>query len=158
PESSRGLPKAGEQFGHYTIVRVLGEGGMGAVYEAEDSENRRRVALKVLSHKLDSPGDRERFFREGRLAGSINHPNSVYVFSTEEIGGTPVIAMELVPGGTLQDRVQAHGPLPVSEAVDSVLQLIAGLQAAQKAGILHRDIKPSNCFVGSEGTVKIGDF
>ncbi|HRZ54377.1 MAG TPA: hypothetical protein P5525_02840, partial [Candidatus Paceibacterota bacterium] len=85
PRPARGLPQPGEQLGHYQIVRRLGEGGMGAVYEAEDLENGRRVALKVLSHTLDSPEARERFFREGRLAASINHPNSVYVFGTEEI-------------------------------------------------------------------------
>ncbi|HOX56408.1 MAG TPA: protein kinase [Candidatus Paceibacterota bacterium] len=155
---SRGLPHAGEQLGSYAIVRALGAGGMGAVYEAQDQESGRRVALKVLSHTLDSPEARERFFREGRLAASINHPNSVYIFGTEEIGGTPVITMELVAGGTLQDRVRARGPLPVGEAVDAVLQLIEGLDAAQRVGILHRDIKPSNCYVSEDGTVKIGDF
>ena len=155
---SRGLPQPGEELGHYRIVRLLGQGGMGAAFEAEDLESRRRVALKVLSHTLDSPDARERFFREGRLAASINHPNSVYVFGTEEIGGTPVIAMELVSGGNLQDRVAARGPLPVGEAVDAVLQIITGLEAAQRIGILHRDVKPSNCFRDTDGTVKIGDF
>jgi uncharacterized RDD family membrane protein YckC len=155
---SRGLPQPGEQLGHYTILRALGAGGMGAVYEAQDLESGRRVALKVLSHRLDSPDARERFFREGRLAASINHPNSVYIFGTEEIGGTPVIAMELVTGGTLQDRVRAKGPLPIGEAVDCVLQIIEGLEAAQRIGILHRDIKPSNCYMGEDGAVKIGDF
>ena len=155
---SRGLPQPGEQLGHYRIVRLLGEGGMGAVFDAEDLESGRRVALKVLSQTLDSPEARERFFREGRMAASINHPNSVYVFGTEEIGGTPAIAMELVTGGTLQDHVRERGPLPVAEAVDCVLQIIAGLEAAQRIGILHRDIKPSNCFRDADGTVKIGDF
>jgi eukaryotic-like serine/threonine-protein kinase len=155
---SRGLPKAGEQFGHYNIIRALGVGGMGAVYDAEDLESGRRVALKVLSHTLDSPEARERFFREGCLAASINHPNSVYIFGTEEIGGTPVITMELVTGGTLQERVRAKGPLPVGEAVDCVLQIIEGLEAAQRIGILHRDVKPSNCYVGEDRSVKIGDF
>jgi eukaryotic-like serine/threonine-protein kinase len=155
---SRGLPQPGEQLGHYSIIRLLGAGGMGAVYEAQDLESGRRIALKVLSHTLDSPDARERFFREGRLAASINHPNSVFIFGTEEIGGTPVITMELVPGGTLQDRVRARGPLPVGEAVDAVLQLMEGLEAAQRLGILHRDIKPSNCYVGEDGAVKIGDF
>ena len=154
----RGLPDAGEVLGHYRIIRVLGRGGMGAAFEAEDLESGRRVALKVLSHALDSPDARERFFREGRLAASINHPNSVYVFGTEEIGGTPVISMELVAGGTLQDRVTERGPLPVGEAVDAVLQIIAGLEAAQRIGILHRDVKPSNCFRDTDGTVKVGDF
>ena len=153
-----GLPAAGQQFGHYRIVRPLGGGGMGAVFEAEDLENGRRVALKVLRQALDSPEARERFFREGRLAASINHPNSVYVFGTEEVVGTPVIAMELVPGGTLEERVRSHGPMPPGEAVDAILQIIAGLEAAQRIGILHRDIKPSNCFVDTDGTVKVGDF
>src|SRR6184192_771853 len=158
PGAARGLPQPGEQLGHYAIIRLLGAGGMGAAFEAEDLENGRRVALKVLSHTLDSPEARERFFREGRLAASINHPNSVYVFGTEEIGGTPVIAMELVPGGTLQERVRERGPMPVREAVDCVVQICAGLEAAQRIGILHRDIKPSNCFRAADGTVKIGDF
>ena len=158
PSSSRGLPQPGEQLGHYAIVRQLGAGGMGTVYEAEDQESGRRVALKVLGHTLDTPEARERFFREGRLAASINHPNSVYVFGTEEIGGTPVITMELMPGGTLEDRVRTLGPMKISEAVECVLQLIGGLAAAQRVGILHRDIKPSNCFLANDGTVKIGDF
>jgi uncharacterized RDD family membrane protein YckC len=157
PPRPRG-PQPGEQLGHYRIVRLLGEGGMGAAYDADDLESGRRVALKILGHKLDSPEARQRFLREGRLAASINHPNSVYVFGTEEIGGTPAIAMELVAGGTLQDRVRDRGPLPVAEAVDAVLQIIAGLEAAQRIGILHRDIKPSNCFRDTDGTVKIGDF
>ncbi len=155
---SGGLPAAGQQFGHYRILRPLGGGGMGTVFEAEDLESSRRVALKVLGHALDSPEARERFFREGRLAASINHPNSVYVFGTEEIAGTPVIAMELVPGGTLEDRIRAQGPMRPAEAVDAMLQIIAGLEQAQRLGILHRDVKPSNCFVDGDGTVKIGDF
>ncbi len=155
---TRELPTAGTQFGGYRIVRELGRGGMGAVYEAEHLESGRRVALKVLSHQLDSMTDRARFLREGRLAGSINHPNSVYVFGTEEIEDTPVIAMELIAGGTLQERVQRDGPLPIGEAVDAILQVIAGLEAAQAIGILHRDIKPANCFQDPDGTVKVGDF
>lgn len=155
---SPGLPQPGEQLGHYRIVRSLGGGGMGTVFEAEDLENGRRVALKVLSQALDSPEARHRFFREGRLAASINHPNSVYVFGTEELGGIPLITMELVAGGTLEDRVRIRGPMPPAQAVDAVLQIIAGLEAAQRIGILHRDVKPSNCFVDADGTVKIGDF
>src|SRR4051812_31548707 len=117
-------------FGGYRMLRLLGRGGMGAGYEAEDSASGRRVALKVLGHSLDSPDTRKRFLREGRLAASINHPNSVYVYGTEEIDGTPVITMELVAGGTLQERVKEGGPLPVGQAVDAILQVIAGLEAA----------------------------
>ena len=152
------LPEPGQPFGGYRLVRLLGKGGMGAVYEAEHLESGRRVALKVLSHSLDSAEARARFLREGRLAASINHPNSVYIYGTEEIEGTPAIAMELVAGGTLEERVRQKGPLPAAEAVDTILQIIEGLEAAQAVGVLHRDVKPSNCFVETGGTVKVGDF
>ncbi|MCX5655900.1 MAG: protein kinase [Planctomycetota bacterium] len=151
-------PEAGKTFGAYRLVRLLGQGGMGAVYEAEQSESGRRVALKILSQSLDSAEARARFLREGRLAASINHPNSVYIYGTEEIEGTPAIAMELVPGGTLEDRVKQKGPMPAPEAVDAILQIIEGLEAAQAVGVLHRDVKPSNCFIENDGTVKVGDF
>jgi len=158
PKTAVALLKDGQQFGDYRIIRRLGRGGMGAVYEAEHLESGRRVALKVLAHSLDSLEARRRFLREGRLAASINHPNSVYVYGTEEIEGTPAISMELVAGGTLERRVRQTGPLPVTEAVDVILQIIAGLEAAQAVGVLHRDVKPGNCFVDSDGTVKVGDF
>jgi uncharacterized RDD family membrane protein YckC len=157
-DPSRQLKAGPFEFGEYRILRLLGRGGMGAVYEAEDLSSGRRVALKVLGHSLDSPDTRKRFLREGRLAASINHPNTVYVYGTEEIEGAPVITMELLPGGTLHDRVKAEGPLPIAEAVDAILQIIAGLEAAHAVGILHRDIKPSNCFFEPGGTVKVGDF
>jgi serine/threonine protein kinase len=144
-------------FGGYRVLRLLGRGGMGAVYEAEQKETGRRVALKVLGQTIDSPEMRKRFLREGRLAASVNHPNTVYIFGTEEIEGAPVISMELVGGGTLRDRMM-RGPLAVREAVDAALQVIAGLEAAAAAGVLHRDVKPANCFVAPDGTVKVGDF
>jgi hypothetical protein len=152
------LPEPGQTFGGYRLVRLLGKGGMGAVYEAEHLESGRRVALKVLSHSLDSAEARARFLREGRLAASINHPNSVYIYGTEEIEGTPAISMELVAGGTLEARVRQEGPLPAGEAVDAILQIIEGLEAAQAVGVLHRDVKPSNCFMEAGGAVKVGDF
>ncbi len=158
PGNSGPPPMMPFSFGDYRIVRLLGKGGMGAVYEAEDTASGRRVALKALGHSLDSPDTRKRFLREGRLAASINHPNTVYVYGTEEIEGAPVITMELIPGGTLQERVKKSGPMPVSEAVDAILQIIAGLEAAHAVGILHRDIKPSNCFIDPSGVVKVGDF
>jgi serine/threonine protein kinase len=148
----------GQQFGPYRIDRLLGRGGMGEVYEAEHLEHGRRLALKVLGRRLAGPDDRARFLREGQLAASISHPHTVYIFGSEEIGGTPVISMELVAGGTLKDRVERDGPLKPSAAVDAILDVIAGLDAAQAGGILHRDIKPSNCFVDPDGRVKVGDF
>jgi eukaryotic-like serine/threonine-protein kinase len=151
-------PRLDEKFGDYRIVRLLGRGGMGEVYEAEHEPTGRRIALKVMGHALTSDTDRKRFLREGRLAASISHPHVVYVFGSEEISGRPVIAMELVQGGTLKDRVRKEGPLKITEAVDVTLQMIDGLEAAHGAGILHRDIKPANCFVSPDGAVKVGDF
>jgi uncharacterized RDD family membrane protein YckC len=152
------LTEVGSVLGHYRLIRQLGKGGMGAVFEAEEVESGRRVALKVLSHSLDSPMSRERFRREGILAAAINHPNTVYVFGTDEMDGRAFIAMELVGGGTLQDWIQPDSPMVVDAAVDAVLQVIAGLEAAAAKGVLHRDIKPSNCFLEPNGTVKVGDF
>ena len=148
----------GQSWGPYRIGRLLGRGGMGEVYEAEHVESGRRIALKVLRGRLQDADERARFLREGQLAASISHPHTVYIFGSEEIAGMPVISMELLPGGTLKDRVAAEGPLPPAEAVAAVLDIIGGLDAAQAAGILHRDIKPSNCFVDSDGSVKVGDF
>jgi eukaryotic-like serine/threonine-protein kinase len=147
----------GATFGGYRIHRLLGRGGMGIVYEAEELESGRRVALKILQQRFDDARDRERFRREGQLAASIDHEHCVFVFGASEVDGTPSIAMELMEG-TLADRLGAQGPLPPAATVDAALQLVAGLQAAQAAGILHRDVKPSNCFVDAHDVVKIGDF
>src|SRR6187401_2076397 len=95
----------GQRFGPYLIVRPLGKGGMGQVYEAEEIDNGRRVAMKILSRGLGDDEERERFLSEGRLAASLSHPHTVYVFGTTEVQGFPVIAMELAPGGTLKDLV-----------------------------------------------------
>src|SRR5688500_13987251 len=100
PSTRPELPP-GSTFGPYRIVRLLGRGGMGAVYEAEHVSDGRIVALKLLSVDLDKMDARERFLREGQSAAAINHPNAVYIYGTEEIEGTPAISMELVPGGTL---------------------------------------------------------
>lgn len=148
----------GTVFGRYRIDRLLGRGGMGTVYAAEQLEDGRLVALKVLATTLDSSVDRERFLREGKTAASINHPNTVYVYRTEEIEGSPTIAMELVDGGTLDEKVLHQGPLSVPEAVHDILEVIDGLDAAYRSGILHRDVKPANCFITRSGIVKVGDF
>lgn len=147
-----------QAFGDYQIVGRLGHGGMGVVYEADHIPTSRRVALKVMGHSLEDRDSRARFLREGRLAASINHPNTVYVYGTDEIEGRPTISMELVRGGTLHQFVKANGPFQPKAAVDVILQVIDGMDAAYDAGILHRDIKPNNCFVDEDGHVKIGDF
>ncbi len=148
----------GQTWGSYRIGRLLGRGGMGEVHEAEHLESGRRIALKLLHSRLQDAEDRARFLREGQLAASVSHPHTVYIFGSEEIAGVPVITMELLPGGTLKDRVARDGPMAPPLAVSAVLDIIGGLDAAQAAGILHRDIKPSNCFVDSDGSVKVGDF
>ncbi|MBN1361985.1 MAG: serine/threonine protein kinase [Sedimentisphaerales bacterium] len=126
--------------------------------DLSEKETGRRVALKMLASQLDAPDMRQRFLHEGRLAAGVNHLNSLYVFGSEEIEGLPVITMEIAGSGTLKDRLKQHGPLAVTEAVDAVLDVIAGLEAAYARGVLHRDIKPSNCFVSPDGSVKVGDF
>ena len=152
------LFSGGQRFGPYLIVRPIGKGGMGQVYEAEEMESGRRVAVKILSRGIGDEEERERFLHEGQLAASLSHPNCVYVFGTSEVQGFPVIAMELAPGGTLKELVVPGTPLPPAKAVDAVLQVVAGLEAAAAIGILHRDIKPSNCFVDRDGRVMVGDF
>jgi len=146
------------EFGGYRLLGLLGRGGMGTVYEAQQIATGRRVALKMLGQQLDSPDMRQRFLREGRLAAGVNHPNSLYIFGSEEIKGLPVITMEIAGAGTLKDKLKKHGPLAVTEAVDAILDVISGLESAFAAGVLHRDIKPSNCFVSPDGSVKVGDF
>lgn len=157
PDGGRRELEPGTRIGEYRILRLLGRGGMGVVYEAEDVTDGRLVALKTLHDGLDADAGK-RFLREGLLAASVSHPNAVYVYGTAEVDGTPIIIMELVDGGNLEERVAKNGPLPINEAVAMVVQLIDGLEAAHAVGVLHRDVKPSNCFVDTRGTVKIGDF
>ena len=154
--AARFLP--GSRLGSYEIVRLVGRGGMGEVYEARSLDDGRRLALKVLTTHLDRPADRERFRHEGELAATVSHPNVIYVFGNEEIDGLPVIVMELLPAGTLARRVKTTGPMSSVDAVEAALQVVAGLEAARAAGVLHRDVKPSNCFIDASGVVKVGDF
>ncbi|MFO0881728.1 MAG: protein kinase [Gemmataceae bacterium] len=145
--------------GNYRLLRTLGSGGMGTVYEAEEAGNGRRVALKLIRHEfVDSRDAVERFRREGRLASALFHPRCVFVLAADEDAGRPYIVMELMPGRTLQDLVQESGPLPVTDAVVKILDVIEGLQEAHRLGFVHRDVKPSNCFLDEEGRVKVGDF
>ena len=150
-------PRPGDTFGPYRIISLLGRGGMGVVFEAEETESGRRVALKVLSTRLSREIDRERFLREARLAASINHPHCVFVFGACGIAGQLVIAMELMQE-TLRDRLARQGPFSTAAAIDAILDVIVGLDAAAATGILHRDVKPANCFVDEQGRVRIGDF
>lgn len=146
PQSA--APRAGTQFGAYHLIRLLGHGGFGQVWEAESLETGRRLALKVLTHtRALAPDVLQRFRQEGRLAASLSHPQCVYIFGAEAIHGYPMISMELMSGGTLQDRLAAEGPPAPRQAVDYMLDVLDGLEAAQNVGIIHRDVKPSNCFL-----------
>jgi serine/threonine protein kinase len=148
-----------EEVGGYRLLRVLGAGGMGKVYEAADVQTGRRVALKLISADYaGSPEAVERFRQEGRLASLVAHPRCVFVLAADEEAGRPYIVMELMPGNSLDDYIRHHGPQPPGEAVAMILDVIEGLQEAHRVGVVHRDVKPSNCFFGADGRLKVGDF
>jgi eukaryotic-like serine/threonine-protein kinase len=148
-----------ERVGPYRLLRRIGAGGMGTVYEAEEDGSGRRVALKLIAPRYGaSPDAVERFRREGRLAGLIAHPRCVFVLAADEEAGRPYLVMELMSGETLHDLVRRRGPLPPEGAVSRALDVIAGLEEVHRHGIIHRDVKPSNCFLDHEGRVKVGDF
>lgn len=147
------------EIGPYRILRRIGRGGMGTVYEAEDSRTQRRVALKLIARSYaDNQDAAARFRQEGHLAGRIDHPRCVFVYEADEFQGRPYIVMELMTGLTLSDYVRKHGPLSPEDAVTRILDVIDGLREAHRLGLIHRDVKPGNCFLDDEGRVKIGDF
>ncbi len=160
PAAPGGLPDdVPEQIGGYRLLRAIGAGGMGTVHEAEHVATGRRVAVKLISSGFAGSEEAvERFRREGRLAGALIHERCVLVFAADEEAGRPYIVMELMPGTTLENLVEAHGPMPVEMAVTRMLDVIDGLQEAHQLGLVHRDVKPSNCFVDADDRIKVGDF
>jgi hypothetical protein len=152
-------PKDLARHERYRIVRLLGAGGMGNVYQAEHRVMQRPVALKVIAHAFTAnPGAVERFRREARAAARLAHPNIVTAYDAEHAGETHFLVMEYVEGVTLARRVKERGPLPVAEACDCVRQAALGLQHAHERGMVHRDVKPGNLICCADGTVKVLDF
>ncbi|MEW6690168.1 MAG: serine/threonine-protein kinase, partial [Pseudomonadota bacterium] len=150
-----------KQFGRYVIVAELGRGAMGAVYRAVDPLIERDVAIKtLLPHLPPEVMDevRQRFLREARSAGRLNHPNIVTIYDVGEQDGVAYIAMELLEGRSLQQILREPGPLPPARAADLVAQVADGLDVAQRFGITHRDIKPANIMVTADWHAKLTDF
>jgi serine/threonine protein kinase len=151
-------PQPGTTLDHYRILRHLGAGGMGVVYEAEDLKLGRRVALKLIAAKTEAdPIAVERFWREARTASALNHPGICTIYEINESEGQPFLVMEMLEGQTL-DRTYGGQAVPLPRLIELGVQLADALDAAHRRGILHRDIKPSNIFVTGSGQAKMLDF
>ena len=156
-DSPDGLTMVGQTILHYRVLSQLGSGGMGVVYEAEDLNLGRRVALKFLPPELSrESATLERFLFEARSASALNHPGICTIYAVENSGDQSFIAMELLEGESLDQKLAA--PLPLDRVLEIGAQLADALDAAHTKGIVHRDIKPANIFIGPRGQAKILDF
>jgi len=148
----------GTRFGAYEVVSLIGSGGMGEVYRARDLNLKRDIALKVLPAAFVSDAGRlARFQREAEVLASLNHPNIAQIYGIDRGAGGSALAMELVEGLTLADRI-AIGPIPVEEALPTAAQIVDALEAAHERGIVHRDLKPANIVLRPDGVAKVLDF
>src|SRR5215475_3546185 len=148
----------GQTILHYGILEKLGEGGMGVVYKARDTRLDRFVAIKVLpAEKVADPERKKRFVQEAKTASALNHPNIIHIYDIDQQEGIDFIAMEFVPGKTLDQLIPRHG-MRLNEALKMSVQMADALAAAHAVGIVHRDLKPANVMVSENGLVKILDF
>ena len=148
----------GTTLGPYAVTAKIGEGGMGEVWRAHDTQLGRDVALKILPEAFATDPDRlARFQREAQVLASLNHPNIAQIHGVETAEGTRALVLELVEGPTLADRI-AQGAIPLEEALPIAKQIAEALEAAHEAGVIHRDLKPANVKVKEDGTVKVLDF
>ena len=148
----------GSSISHYKILDQLGEGGMGVVYRAKDTKLDRTVALKFLAaHLLNDDEAKQRFLREAKASAALDHPNICTVYEVDEAEGKTFLAMALLEGEALEDRI-AQGPLPLKDALNIGRQVAEGLEAAHEKGIVHRDVKPANIMVDAKGRATIMDF
>ena len=148
----------GSRIAHYDVTALIGEGGMGQVYQATDTKLNRQVALKILPEAFATDPDRlARFQREAHVLASLNHPGIAAIYGIEEQNDTRALVLELVEGPTLADRIR-KGPIPLDEALPIAKQIAEALEAAHEAGVIHRDLKPANIKVRDDGTVKVLDF
>jgi serine/threonine protein kinase len=151
-------PRSRHRIGIYQITTPIGEGGMGAVHRARDTQLGRDVALKVLPDSFSTDPDRvARFTREAQVLASLDHPNIATIYGLERVGTNQIIVMEMVEGATLEARL-AHGPLAIDEARHVGIQIADALDAAHERGIVHRDLKPSNVVIRPDGNVRVLDF
>jgi serine/threonine protein kinase/Tfp pilus assembly protein PilF len=147
------------RISHYRVDRLLGVGGMGEVYLAEDATLRRKVALKLLPERFSEDAERvRRFQREARAASKLNHPNIITIYEVGQEESRHFIATEFIEGQTVRDRLQSTEPLSVGEILDVAIGVASALTSAHEAGILHRDIKPENVMLRPDGVVKVLDF
>ncbi|MEO1844499.1 MAG: serine/threonine-protein kinase, partial [Akkermansiaceae bacterium] len=147
------------EMGSYRLVRRVAFGGMSVVFVARDPTLDREIAVKVLSEEYSADEKREKQFeREAKLTATVSHPNVVRVFTVGRAFDRFFIAMELVSGQSLEERMSVHGALPEADVISLALQVVDGLRAAQGAGLIHRDIKPGNILIDDSETAKIVDF